>query len=818
MRNSRLFSIILLSRLISGVAIFACSSSVFGETFIVKDGQPQAEIVISDKPTRMAKLAAEELKSYVEKISGAKLAISNVPSETVPVKIYVGKSTYTDQMKIAGEDLKYGAFRMVSGKNYLVLLGNDKDFIRQEPFHSGGRLEESGETMAKWDKITGEKWGFPYGNLSKEYNDVLKIWEKDQRGSFNAVCEFLRMQGVRWYMPGEFGEILPKNKNIVLPEIDKTVKPDFALRAPYQGGRMFGQTTRDEVMWQLHLGFNNGPEPLGEMALSLSHGGRLIYERDVFKDAHPDFMALFGGKRDKHAPCLSSKGLFDQNVKFVRTMYDVYNEPLVSVMPEDGYVNLCQCELCKGKDTLDRGWTGQISDYVWDYVNRVATEVYKTHPDRKIGCMAYGAFLLPPEKIEKFSPNVVVGICQWRGEFQDPKTRQEFLQLREAWLKKLPESGQLIIYDYYLHGRPKMPWDGIPALFTGLIAQDLKSLKGKSMGEFLEVYRDTSRQEIGTLAVLHLNLYVTSRFWWDADLDLKAMLEEYYTLFYGPAREEMKTFIEYCEANWAGMRKSAEKIDKVNELLGKAQQKVPADSIYGKRIALIADYVKPLKELKEKVLEGHKNAPKAQGLTRDKKDLKMDGKLDESFWDGLPSYDLKELVTGKPVISPTSFKMAWANDSIYFGIKCMDADMKNLNIGTTRNEDTNIWNGDCVEILLETQTHSYYQLAINPSGAMMDLDRNRGTESLWASGAKVASYIGDGYWSVEVRIPVAGGKQEEIDSRNGVSGDKPEAGAPWYFNVCRQRVHDKVTEASAFSPTGENIFHMPMKFGELEMK
>ena len=53
--------------------------------FLAKDGQPQSEIVISEEPARMAKLAAEELQAYVEKITGAKLPISTAPSKNCPV-------------------------------------------------------------------------------------------------------------------------------------------------------------------------------------------------------------------------------------------------------------------------------------------------------------------------------------------------------------------------------------------------------------------------------------------------------------------------------------------------------------------------------------------------------------------------------------------------------------------------------------------------------------------------------------------------------------------------------------------------------------
>ena len=41
------------------------------------------------------------------------------------------------------------------------------------------------------------------------------------------------------------------------------------------------------------------------------------------------------------------------------------------------------------------------------------------------------------------------------------------------------------------------------------------------------------------------------------------------------------------------------------------------------------------------------------------------------------------------------------------------------NIATTKNGDQAIWYGDVVEIELATDAHSYYQLAISPSGALV---------------------------------------------------------------------------------------------------
>ena len=43
------------------------------DTFLIENGQPRAEIIISDKPQRSTRLAARELQAGIQKISGARL-------------------------------------------------------------------------------------------------------------------------------------------------------------------------------------------------------------------------------------------------------------------------------------------------------------------------------------------------------------------------------------------------------------------------------------------------------------------------------------------------------------------------------------------------------------------------------------------------------------------------------------------------------------------------------------------------------------------------------------------------------------------------
>ncbi|MEI6424766.1 MAG: carbohydrate-binding family 9-like protein, partial [Lentisphaerota bacterium] len=163
----------------------------------------------------------------------------------------------------------------------------------------------------------------------------------------------------------------------------------------------------------------------------------------------------------------------------------------------------------------------------------------------------------------------------------------------------------------------------------------------------------------------------------------------------------------------------------------------------------------------------------------------------------------------------TMFRATWSGDSLYIGIVCKERDTKNLNIKTRAPRSPAVWDGDNIEILLETQTHDYYQIAVNPAGSISEADRQLGINTDWISGAQVATYIGEGYWSVEICIPVAGEAAASIDPLKGIAGKKPSATYPWYINVCRMRITADEKELTAFSPTGKPNFHDSLKFGIL---
>lgn len=815
----RLWLNLIVLALFVSISITGCSSeeqsSVSG--VIVKDGVSNAVIVVPEKVLRTTALAVTELQTYIKKISGAEIEVVSKPVDDGRVNIYVGKSKFTDDLGIKVDDLDYGAYHIKAGDGYLVLVGFDSEFVPKQPYaKNNGDIARMNK---EWDKLSGGMWVNPTAGSYKWFNRGFNISQGDRFGSLNAVYGFLRSLGVRWYMPGELGEIVPEKKTIEVAAVNKIVRPEFILRnmhfAPHH------MRAQDHIIWYLRLGLNRDGAVFGCGALS--HGGRNVLGRDEMRKAHPEYYALYKGIRNSEKdafgghsgkPCLSSKGLLAENLKYAQAVFKIYDTPMISVMPQDGFGVVCQCDLCKPKETPERGWYGGMSDYVWEYVDKFAKELYKTNPDKLVSCFAYGTYFLPPKKIKKFSPNVVVGIVQNRGQMTNPEKKKWFDEIRAEWLKKV--STKLVIWDHYLYSRESSIYNGLPVYYPKTIAEDIKALKGKSYGDFIEV---TFAQKLAMHAPIlnHLNVYVTARLYWDPDRDINDLLDEYYKDFYGPVAEKMKAFVDYSEYNWLNMKDDPEALAKAINLFNDVKSAVDKDSVYGKRIALLDDYLK-IDELRDRLVNGRKDAKSIRCLGMNEDNFKLDGKFDDTLWQRSMWSRLYETQTGNEAFYQTEFKFSWTDDTLYLAVKCFDNDMKNLNITTTENENNAIWGGDCVEFLLETQVNSYYQITVNPAGAVMDLNRKGGFESKWSSNAQVAVVREKDYWAVEMALPIADEGQSEMDPFNGVPGRRPTDTFPFYFNVCRQRLRGNSREFSAFSPTGKPNFHVPLKFAKFYVK
>jgi len=559
--------------------------------YIVKNGAGYADIIVASNAPNIVKLAADYFQIYIYNMTGVRLPISNSVNQSKDYHIYIGRSSYTDNLGINSQGCENDGFKMVSGANYLALIGDDAPFVLSGPTN-----------YPEWDSLTGKKWANDFIDYyGRQCNGQKDICMTDGRGSLNAVFEFLYNQGIRWYAPGEIGTIIPEKSSIGFGDMNVLINPDVPMRSmnhyyfelahiqpylypDYENVLQWRLSLRDNHFFEFMSGGGGGP----------AHGILAVISRNEQKTQHPEYYAILDGVRmngDNPVPDLCSQGLLQENVEYVKAMFDLYNGSIVNVMPTDGFRGPSESSAeCLAMEDDSRGFESALSEYTWEYVNNVAWEVYNDpkYSGKKIINAAYPPYLFPPRNLSKpVAPNLVVMITRWRSDFASEQERQKYLDLKNQWLDILP-SKEIYTYDYYLHNRPDTFTQGIPSYFPHIIVEDLDDLKSNSKGEFMEVYSNwpLDNREWDTFAATSFNVYVTARAYWDTNLDVDALLEEYYTLYYGPASSQMKAFVEYSEDNYIRALEDPTVLRTMRSMLASAKS-VAGDTIYGQRIDLL---------------------------------------------------------------------------------------------------------------------------------------------------------------------------------------------------------------------------------------
>jgi hypothetical protein len=354
----------MLSLIIGLISMCAClgeplvkSGSPTGgsELILVKEGRPTATIVISDSSTDNARTAANELQKYIEKISGARLPIADDSAPVSGCMILVGKSSLTDSianLQIPSgrtKNLREEGFVIRTHGNRLVLAGNDAE---------------------------------PY--LGTRY----------------AVIEFLHRLGVRWFMPGEMGEIIPKMPTVAVSPVNITQRPDFPVRDFWEHAR--GNMAKECAEWKIH----NRMNPRSHEVFGVPSDGSVsgFLPREQFED-HTEWFALNkDGTRSKDHPCMTSEPMIAHFAERIKE--DARQGRAVTAFaPVDGNPR-CWCQNCAkigngfdgfGANDRDPGPEYSISNEWFYFVNRVLSEVNKEFPDHIIATNGYANRDIPPE-------------------------------------------------------------------------------------------------------------------------------------------------------------------------------------------------------------------------------------------------------------------------------------------------------------------------------------------------------------------------------------------------------------------------------------
>ncbi len=343
------------------------------------------EIQIGEDAPAIDRLAAQELATYLEALSG----------HVVPV----------------GEcGTSLGAPRLLVG-----------DAAVESP---GARLAE--------DEI----------HLEAVNNDYI-IRGGGPRGTLYAVYELLEALGIRWFHPEE--SFIPRLAAIVLPR-EVRRRPSFEYREAHWYTAYSDTTFAARLRYNGSMakvppshGGHWGWEPYVHSFFS-------AVPPATYAATHPEYYSYRRGQgRVIHGGqlCLSNPEVIDILTAFALKQMA---KPLVRIvdLSQMDHANPCECPSCAATDQAAGSHAGSIIAMC----NEVAARTSKVYPDKSIGTLAYTYTLKPPHGIQAH-PNVIVRLCHMNGCDTHPlngcERNRAFLDTLQAWHQV---AKRLYVWDY----------------------------------------------------------------------------------------------------------------------------------------------------------------------------------------------------------------------------------------------------------------------------------------------------------------------------------------------------------------------------------
>ena len=368
-------------------------------------------------------------------------------------------------------------------------------------------------------------------------NSGAEIAGNSPLGVYYGTCAFLeKAVGVRWYLPGPLGEIIPRHDVLVLPRMRLKERPSFPMR-------WVGQ---DE--WMLRNKQNRCEDGFWIFP-SIYHTQHALLSPSEYFDSHPEFFALIDGKRSNNPNaklCYGNPETAQQVAKNMAAMLDA--DPgidLISLSPTDGQM-WCECDACRNMDEEGVPKDMSKSRRSLLFYNAVAQELRKTHPETKMLVGAYNVYNWPPQdKTIKADPMLNVIITHYEDYCMAHPVadrtcppNERYVELIHAWQKR---GCDVYFYEYYW----KVNWMDLPWPIVHCIREDIPWYKKQGCKGLYTQYNEDC---IWSLFPVH---YVAARLLWDTNTDVDAVLDDMYTDLFGEAAPAMKAYYECMEAQMA---------------------------------------------------------------------------------------------------------------------------------------------------------------------------------------------------------------------------------------------------------------------------
>ena len=529
-----------------------CFSILFAHEAYILDKNTQ--IVISPDPSNSVRLAAVELQYFIGKTTGLQIPIVHLCSNNVDKVIFVGQSSYTDQYGISEECLGEQEYLIDVSPQRIILIGKDTDvtseIICDKGRSNNGFSPEEDRRQINYQQATGNSDVVSQLTLPSIF---------DAQGTCYAVYDFIeRFLGVRFYGPSP--------KNIVVPSIQRLRIDNVHIqRAPaikYRDGSLtFGwpfmkAQFMDATEDMLHLYMRR--MRMGGRRWAANHAFTGFQDRflkqnparpELFEGSRPEYFAVGrGGGASERQFCYTNPDFIHQVAQDAIRYFEgkgtiaeqVALGEYFAIVPLDNS-SWCTCDECQKLLAIDKNNIlgqhfncGTATHYIWNFVNKVAHEIKRVAPDKKLAALAYHVYAYLPKDI-KLEDNIAVAPCLHTRNYWAPGMKRNEMMLYKSWIEESKSSGRDIFLWSYL---------GFPTE-RGLVTNFnvFPGFNAHATGEQMRMYATDGVKGVYLCGLSEqIDFYLTMKLFDNPSLDTDEILDEFFDRYFGKAAEAMKKF------------------------------------------------------------------------------------------------------------------------------------------------------------------------------------------------------------------------------------------------------------------------------------
>lgn len=522
-----------------------------GGIALVRDGVPAATIVAAERPPPAVRLAALELQHHIHQMTGATLPIEPPDGAVHGTPIMVGESAATWRLGLRGRDFAPQEYLIRVAREGIVLMGRDWQGTVRERAEIG--MDTHTRSLQSWRKRVDYNAIVGRGGEAPQPIELPGVL--DDQGTCYAVYDFLeRLCGVRWYGPTPLNVVVPTRRTLAVDRVEVRRTPSLLHRHGAGGGwpiiaKQWGHPTSDQIeLYYRRLRF--GGERWAANHSLYGWLDRFVRKNpdcpEVFEGEHREFWAQGYEASAVSQLCYTSPAVVQRLAQEARDYFDGKGLKHRAVACGDYFVvepmddnRWCQCPRCQEMLAIgaeDEGGRGhfnnaQASYYMFSFVNAVAREVAKTHPDKYIATLAYMQHAHLPRGLQ-LEPNVSIAPCLQVCYYYSKPIRKNELTFYEQWTAD--RKRRVYLWNYFHH--PLEPaiiggWKAFPCFMPEVVS-----------GEVKRYVRDGVRGVFLCGIGEQLDYYILMQTAFSAATDWRQVVDEFFSRYFGPAGEPLKRF------------------------------------------------------------------------------------------------------------------------------------------------------------------------------------------------------------------------------------------------------------------------------------